>query len=106
MARKTKKQKIIADYRRKISSLENFSRPLPQKEEKKAVFAPELTTNSPAQSQSIYIYPVQLIKKDLTKTLILSILAISFEVALFLLLQGKIKLPAININLPINLNFG
>ncbi|HNP89610.1 MAG: hypothetical protein BWY24_00149 [Microgenomates group bacterium ADurb.Bin219] len=105
MARKTKKQKIIADYRRKISSLENFSRPLPQKEEK-TIFTPGLNANSPAQSQSIYIYPVQLIKKDLTKTLILSILAISFEVALFLLLQGKIKLPAININLPINLNFG
>ncbi len=84
MAKKTKKEKIISDLRKQIlfsrQSAEMINEPsvstLPQKN--------QLVT--PPQSQSLYIYPVHLIKKDLTKTLLLSILAISFEIALYFLL--------------------
>jgi len=45
------------------------------------------------QNNSFYSYPVQLIKKDLTKTLLLSILAVSLELALFLILEKHLILP-------------
>lgn len=65
MSRKTKKEKLIAEQR-----------------------------HAPAvQTTQLYIYPVHLIKKDLTKTLLLSILAISLELALFLILEKGLVLP-------------
>ena len=78
MAKKTRKEKILADFRRK-KSLEN---------------SPSQTTHEYEQSSSIYVYPTQFIKKDLTKTILLSILAISLELALYFVFEGKIKIPS------------
>lgn len=85
MARKTKKEKIIADLRRKLQNAPVNSQPV---SETVKIIEP-LTV----QTQSLYIYPVQLIKKDLTKTFLLCILAISLEVALFFVLEKHLILP-------------
>jgi len=81
MGRKTKKQKIIAELRRKLQ-IDNIS-PLASH------------PTPPIQIQSLYIYPVRLIRKDLTKTLLLSILAISLEVAIYFFLEKNLTLPFI-----------
>jgi len=92
MAKKTRKQKIISEIRRKILSVQINSptasnkTELPEKEKAGA-------TPPPSQNTSFYIYPIQLIKKDLTKTLLLSILAISLEIALFFVLERHLGLP-------------
>ncbi len=88
MARKTKKEKIIAEFRRKMTSSMPLSAPLSAHQEK-----PEEVTPKLLQTDSLYVYPVQLIRKDLTKTLLLSILAISLELALFLVLEKHLVLP-------------
>ena len=82
MSKKTRKEKILADQRRqnnqsavKIYPTKNIS------------IALETVSQQSNQTQSIYNYPVQLIKKDLTKTLILCILAISLELALYFILK-------------------
>ncbi len=92
MARKTKKQKIIADLRRKIS-LPSQNLILAKSETKLPEKQSVTATYSSSQNASLYIYPVQLIKKDLTKTLLLSILAISLEIALFFILEKHLGLP-------------
>lgn len=93
MARKTKKQKIIADLRRKVKINEVQLPPstfyLQKHEEKKETEALQTIEPDTAQTKSLYIYPIQLIKKDLTKTLLLSILAISLEIALFFILRAR-----------------
>jgi len=88
MARRTKKEKILADLRKKTQLLSSLSH------EASSNLTPHQTTtsnlhplSSPKQNESLYIYPIQLIRRDLTKTLLLSILAISLEIALFLLLE-------------------
>lgn len=83
MPKKTKKQKILAGSRKKTLLFSPANNNPEAKKVKKE-------TN---QSQSLYIYPVQLIRKDLTKTLLLSILAVSLEVALFLILEKHLVLP-------------
>ncbi len=75
MARKTKKEKLTAEQRRATQVRTEF------------------TTLPTFQTAQLYIYPVHLIKKDLTKTLLLSILAISLELALFLILEKGLALP-------------
>jgi len=95
MSRKTKKQKLLADQRRKtqfkeIPKIELSKDPLPQNN----VSVPEPVSKKQLdQIGSMYYYPVQLIRKDLTKTLILCILAISFEIALFFIIEKGINLP-------------
>ncbi|HUW24404.1 MAG TPA: hypothetical protein VMW04_02125 [Patescibacteria group bacterium] len=98
MGKKTKKEKIIADLRRKVQAVQSQASPAPANktpllsaidEPKKDNFPLKPTFQTP----SLYIYPVQLIRKDLTKTFLLSILAISLEVALFLLLEKHLVLP-------------
>ena len=88
MSKKTKRQKKLADSRRGYQLKEKFvfnqQSNLPVKEEEKTSPSIEPDTN---QSRSIYYYPIHLIRKDLTKTLILCILAISLEAALFLILK-------------------
>lgn len=91
MGRKTKKEKIIADLRRKLAM-------------STTEITPPQAIPTTVQTESICLYPVELIKKDLTKTIILSILAVSFEIALFLIVQGKIRLPIIRLALPISLS--
>jgi len=72
MGKKTKRQKIVAEERRKAFVPSSPQRP---------------------QTPSLYIYPVQLLRKDLTKTFVLSILAVSLEIALYLVLEKKLVLP-------------
>ena len=85
MAKKTRKEKIIADLRRKVQN-----RQVANIEAPKMAVQPAKELN---QTESFYVYPIQLIRKDLTKTFLLSILAISLEVALFLLLEQHLVLP-------------
>lgn len=84
MARKTKKQKILADLRRETF----FHRSFPNKELKTSEpeYLPTRQDREPKQqyqTDSLYSYQIQLVRKDLTKTLLLCILAISLEVALY-----------------------
>jgi hypothetical protein len=96
MPKKSKKEKIIADLKRRVQTAQSFSL-IPEKtavpvhiEKPKAPAPPP---EKISQIESLYIYPVHLIRKDLTKTFLLSILAISLEVALFLLLEQHLVLP-------------
>jgi len=107
MGKKTKKEKIIADLRRQLiqnnqskislSSLNSEEKITEKKEEPKQELNINFTASTqispPSQTQSLYIYPVQLIRKDLTKTLLLCILAISLELALYFLLEKGLALP-------------
>lgn len=94
MGRKTKKEKIIADLKRQLS-----------KTKVQTVIASQISYSPPIQSESIYAYPAQLIKKDLTKTIVLAILAIGFEVIAFLITEGRVRLPTAKLVLPISLGF-
>lgn len=85
MSKKTRKQKIIADLRRQIVAPKETTVPLPEHK-------PE-TTPQVTQTQSLYLYPIHLVRKDLTKTLVLCILAISFEIALYFVLERNFVLP-------------
>ncbi len=109
MGRKTKKEKIIADLRRKLVKVKTDPELLSQERNLISFNSPALSKNfiSPplVPTDSIYIYPIQMIKKDLTKTAWLSGLAIGIELILFYLLQGKIRLPLINFSLPVRLTF-
>ncbi|MBM3209477.1 hypothetical protein FJZ40_04275 [Candidatus Shapirobacteria bacterium] len=90
MGKKTRQEKIIADLRRKLKTtgVAWEQLPSPPPEEKKQAFRPESASQpTPYQSQSIYIYQPQLIKKDLTKTLALTILAVSLEIGMYLFLK-------------------
>lgn len=104
MGKKTRKEKIIADLRRKLQSsqfrqdlpLENKAErePIKNAQEGKKLPTYESATASP-QNVSLYNFPVQLIKKDLTKTLFLSILAISLELTLYFIIEKNLfSLPA------------
>lgn len=104
MGKKTKKEKIIADYRRRIAKLKNYNPNLIYLNQE--THSPQ---SFPSTNECSEIQPLSssiiLIKKDLTKTLVLSILTVSFEYFLFLVFQGKIKLPVIKLVLPISLIF-
>ena len=90
MAKKTKKQKITADLRRQvIFSRQTSSTITPLNSDKITPTPPQY------QNQSLYPYPIQEIRKDLTKTVLLCILAISFEVALYFILERNLTLPSI-----------
>ncbi len=93
MGNKTKKQKIIADLRRQVQISQQstkYSLPTNQDLNQKSELSKLNEIRNPiAQTQSIYSYPVQLIRKDLTKTLLLCILGLSLEVALYFFLGAK-----------------
>ena len=102
LVKKTKAEKKLADLRKGLR-LEQDGR----ENKQSTVYRLQTTgddqlstigyTNQkiPAQSQnqSLYIYPVQLIRKDLTKTLVLCILAISLELGLYIMLEKPGLLP-------------
>jgi len=100
MGKKTKKEKIIADLRRKVllSQSQTFlshSTQTPSSKEISQNKSPVISQSEKPistldQKVSLYIYPVHLIKKDLTKTLLLSILAISFEIGLYFVLEKNV----------------
>ena len=88
MPHKTKKRKIIADYRKRLQELQ-YNKPAitlsiaPAKKQEKSIDQPAMTRKdlNPEflSKQKLYI------KKDLTKTLVLSVLAIFAEFVLYLL---------------------
>lgn len=75
MARKTKKEKILAEYRRKLHSL-NKPSPMPEPQLKKVSYE----VNTPSQEVSLdYSY----VLSDLRRITILSVLAICAQVVLW-----------------------
>ncbi len=101
MSKKTKKQKIIADLRRQVQSAQKNSftpssfepQNLTEKFEKEQKSSIKPTSNLNSQSDTIYLYPIQFVRKDLTKTFLLCILAISLEVALYFIFEKNLTLP-------------
>jgi len=109
VSKKTKKEKILAEQRRKQRNTDyglqttdyglrttegkNISEKLIKNTPNNLNIFSLSSSPSRSQTQSLYIYPVHLIKKDLTKTLLLCILAISLELALFLILEQHLVLP-------------
>jgi len=89
MGKTTKKQKLMADLRRQTEFSKNFNISTPVKfNNKESLDTSKINTpEDHHQTDSLYAYPVQNIRKDLTKTLVLCILAISFEIALFIFLK-------------------
>lgn len=89
MPRKTKKEKVIAEYRRKMQTVDN--RRLKVDFEDRGLKVDEKNQASSFQSQnpsSILHHPSSnLVKEDLKKTLILSTLAISLEFVLYWLIE-------------------
>lgn len=89
--RKTREEKIIADLRRELQAVHReFKDPLPEKKthksikKKKELLEPALPT---ADKANPYL------RKDLTKSLILAIMTIAFEIVIysFILPGGKLK---------------
>jgi len=76
MARKTKQEKIIADLRKRLRA-----------QEEKLTLTPKLSLEAKTEFQppaeTLTLSP-DLIKKDLMKTILLSIVAISLELVLYL----------------------
>jgi hypothetical protein len=97
MAKKTKKEKLKTEQRRQSLQFSySLSAPVVASTESiEAKNEPKIRTGGTLQNSSIYIYPVNLVRKDLTKTLMLSILAVSLELALFLVLEQHIVLPSV-----------
>jgi len=101
MSKKTKKQKIIADLRRQVQSAQKIAftpssfepQNLVEKSEKTQKNSEKTALNLNSQNDTIYLYPIQLVRKDLTKTFLLCILAISFEIALYFILEKNFALP-------------
>ena len=82
MARKTKQEKIIADLRKRLRAQEAQSTLAPQpllKTKEKT----EIKRESQPLTETLSLSP-DLIKKDLMKTILLSIVAISLELVLYL----------------------
>ncbi|MFZ5365957.1 MAG: hypothetical protein ACOZBZ_01560 [Patescibacteria group bacterium] len=100
MSRKTRQEKIIADLRRRLEATRNRSEGEKWDVGREVRVSREELKNSPPQfpiSQPTSHFPsspsisTSYIKKDLTKTFLLTILAISLELVLYFLTRiGKI----------------
>jgi len=84
MAKKTKQEKIIADLRRRLQAQEE--KLIAPKLSPKTKPKQEVRTESRPMTDSFAI-PTDLIKKDLIKTTILTIVAISLELVVYLVWQ-------------------
>lgn len=90
MSRKTRQEKIIADLRRKLKTgglVISQSLPVQPLQEKITAMPAKAHAMAADQKQSLYIYPPQLIKRDLTKTGVLAILAVSLEIGIYFFLK-------------------
>lgn len=76
--RKTRQEKIIAELRRKLAAKEKT-----RDKSEVVTTTPTPTTQPVTQSPIPSLIPASLIKKDLTKTFVLAILAISLELVLY-----------------------
>lgn len=94
MSKKTKKEKIIADLRRQLETTKQSKWEIRNEKldnEVRAEKKENQKSNFPFPSPTSQIqFPtsIMFIKKDLTKTLLLSILAISFELVLYFVLRA------------------
>lgn len=77
MAKKTKKEKIIAEYRRKLTTIRE-ARPVHPEPKPLTYQIPKLAQLPQASVQSLH----RAIRRDLVKTLVLAAVAIAGEVAL------------------------
>lgn len=78
MPKKTRREKIIADLRRKLGT----NQPTPIIPEQKEFYTlPKIQTTQSTSVQNLI--PINYLKKDLTKTFVLAILAISLELVLY-----------------------
>ena len=78
MPKKTRREKIVADLRRILGT----SQPTPIIPEQKEFYAlPKIQTTQPTSVQNLI--PINYLKRDLTKTFVLAILAISLELVLY-----------------------
>ncbi len=82
MARKTKQEKIIADLRKRLRAQEEKLTLTPKLSLKTKVKT-EAKTEFQPPAETLTLSP-DLIKKDLMKTILLSIVAISLELVLYL----------------------
>ena len=84
MARKTKQEKIIAELRRKLQAQQE--RPASVASQIREKPKPEFRAKDPIRpSVDTFSVPTDLIKKDLLRTAILTIVAISLEVVVYLI---------------------
>lgn len=88
MSKKTKQEKIIADLRRQLETTRVSVSPMHSTYSVRdnTVKTPTIQPSQVTNNLSVSKDSLSLIKKDLTKTLILSILAISFELVLYFVL--------------------
>jgi hypothetical protein len=90
MPRKSKKDKIIADLRRRVRTEQTLTTHIPTlvKEDVAPMFRFQVKkeTDAPPQQQVVRQNPTELtaIKRDLSKTFILATLAIAAEVIIYL----------------------
>jgi hypothetical protein len=97
MPKKTRQDKIIAQLKRQLATqtpeTNTFSSPIKSEEKKennKFTYTLNAVSSTPLKTlgvDSITATSTVLIKKDLTKTLILTILVISFELVLYSVLR-------------------
>jgi hypothetical protein len=83
MARKTRQKKIITDLKRRLQAQQGKpASVIPQiVKESRLEFRPQEPSRPPVDTFSI---PTDLIKKDLVRTIVLTIVAISLEFVLYL----------------------
>ena len=77
MARKTRRQKINTAQRRTSKSISSFS---------KDIYPPEQISNKQDELDGWFNEQIPFIKKDLVKSILLSLIAITFEVILWRLI--------------------
>lgn len=84
--RKTREEKIIADLRRELQSARKALSDTNQAEKTQKSVKKEKELPTPTMSATSQASPY--LKKDLTKSLILAIMAIAFELAIYYILPG------------------
>ena len=93
--RKTRKEKIILQLKRQINQQESSSDSILESKfklsqeaiSKQPQIKPQIKKEEKIVDSSVFSYDLKLIKKDLLKTLILTIIIISFEIVLYLKLR-------------------
>lgn len=88
MPKKSKKEKILADYRRKIQTQQSLTAHIPTlvKEDTTPNFQFRVKNEAPKSAQQFNENTTELvaIKRDLSKTFILATLAIGAEIVIYL----------------------
>lgn len=85
--RKTKKEKVIAELRRKLQATKEKTSPLPPRATGSPRVEAGIASGDARQYPASNIScPTAYLKRDLTKTFVLAILAISLEIVLYFLL--------------------